>query len=129
MLGALITAAGVAQATDPAWQEIRVAVTTLCPEADDEQKAAVDSEEIGDWAIYVHHVIRCGDQRGGLNQALLYTEAVAQIEGSVLYLKPDADEAASWRRRAQSLISRALPESKHDPSPATLLEKLQDRLP
>jgi hypothetical protein len=115
--------------TEPAWHEIRAAVTTLCAGADEDQQAAAESGELRDWTAYVHHVIRCGDERHGTQQALLYAEAVSQIEGSILYMKPDADEAAIWRRRAVTLVSQALGEAKADPSLVTVLIRLQDRLP
>lgn len=119
----------VSPKTDSAWKHIRAATTTLCPGADADQATMAASQEIGDAAAYVHHIIRCGDQQKGMDQALLYTEAVSQIEGSILYMKPDADEAATWRHRAQALISKALPEAKTDPSLTALLQQLRDRLP
>jgi hypothetical protein len=133
MIVILTIAAVVAQAslvsptTDRAWQEVRAAVTDLCPGADDERQAAAHSSEVGDYAAYVHHVIRCGEQQKDKDQALLFTDS--QIEGSILYSKPDADEAASWRRRAEGLIAKALLQAKLDQSLTALLKQLQDRLP
>jgi hypothetical protein len=119
----------------PYFQQIDGALATYCADSADDLNAAHTAGEVDPqhaipfWSRYVKHVLRCAEQQHGINQARLYAAAIDGILNSILYLKPDADEAAQWRKRAYTLIAKALKEAQADPELVTLLERWQDELP
>ena len=98
----------------PVFQRMEDSVDLHCPGAQDKLSDAHLMHDVPTWSEYVHFLIRCGEKQNGLAQARIYGMAVSQILGSVLYLKPDADEAAAWRKTAKHLIATARPEAKAD---------------
>jgi hypothetical protein len=119
----------------PYFERIERALATYCADSADDRKAAQTAGEVDPqhaipfWSTYVKHVLRCAEQQHGINQARLYAAAIDGILNSILYLKPDADEAAQWRKRAYALIAKALKEAHTDPELVTLIERWQDELP
>ena|ERR1700729_3846125 len=113
----------------PVFQRIDAAIYANCTGAQSSLAEAHLLRAVPTWSAYVHLLMRCGDKQKDLIQARIYGGAIAQIVGSILYLKPDADEAAAWRKTAKQLISKGLPEAKADPELVEHFDLWRDMLP